>query len=419
VIGITRKLANFLIQSEIWIVLGLTGISMLIPVLLPFALTGIYLFWLLRYVMKKKVTSRSVADLSILPLVIMGIITLWVTIVPTKTIPQVERLFIGIGLFYAFINWVDSPVRLRWMMRLIIGIGLALASITPFITQWESNYLFISSPFYGKIPALIADPANPNVIAGSIAILLSVIIAYVLFGWNEMKTPERFLACMTIMLMTIVIALSQSRGAWLAISVSILCLLALRWRWFWILLAIGLVSLFVFIAVHPSALNFLVSGSSVEGVSGRVEVWSRGIIMLQDFAFTGIGLGSFTEVADAFYPFVSYQPGSMEHVHNLFLQIGIDLGMVGLLGWLSNFILVFVVGWKLYQRNHHDNQWIRALGAGILSGQIVLGIHGLLDSVVWGMVRSAPMLWLFWGIAVAAFQIKNGHALVDLQKIEI
>ena len=35
----------------------------------------------------------------------------------------------------------------------------------------------------------------------------------------------------------------------------------------------------------------------------RLEIWSRAIYMLQDFPFTGIGMGAFRQVANLLYPF--------------------------------------------------------------------------------------------------------------------
>ena len=46
--------------------------------------------------------------------------------------------------------------------------------------------------------------------------------------------------------------------------------------------------------------------------------------------------------------------------------------------------------------------WLRGLGAGLLGCQLVLAFHGLFDSVTWGMIRPAPLIWMLWGIGVGA-----------------
>ena len=99
----------------------------------------------------------------------------------------------------------------------------------------------------------------------------------------------------------------------------------------------------------PWILEIAFSSGTISGWDGRREIWSRAIYMIQDFPFTGIGMGSFGEVADALYPFFSYSPGAILHAHNLFLQIAVDLGIPGLIAWLAILLVVIVLSWKLYR----------------------------------------------------------------------
>ena len=72
--------------------------------------------------------------------------------------------------------------------------------------------------------------------------------------------------------------------------------------------------------------------NTLGSLEGRIEVWSRAISMIQDFLFTGIGRGSFGPLADTLYPFFLAAPGTGPHAHNLFLQVAVDLGILGLGG---------------------------------------------------------------------------------------
>jgi hypothetical protein len=53
------------------------------------------------------------------------------------------------------------------------------------------------------------------------------------------------------------------------------------------------------------------------------------------------------------------------------------------------------------------------LGAGLLASQAALLLHGSLDAVTWGMVRSAPLVWLAWGVAAAAGNLAARLELAD------
>jgi putative inorganic carbon (HCO3(-)) transporter len=128
--------------------------------------------------------------------------------------------------------------------------------------------------------------------------------------------------------------------------------------------------------------------------------------MIQDFPFTGLGMGSFTQVADILYPFFLYSPGSIEHAHNLFLQIAIDLGVPGLIAWSATLVIIIFLALKIYRYGlKHGDALVTGLGAAFISCQIALTIHGLTDAVTWGMVRPAPIIWLLWGAVAASNRV--------------
>ena len=112
------------------------------------------------------------------------------------------------------------------------------------------------------------------------------------------------------------------------------------------------------------------------------------------------------DVADLLYPFFLAAPGKIVHAHNLLLQIAVDLGIPGFIGWLSVWLGVCFTAFHLnrYGKSHQDN-WAAALGAGFLGSQIALFTHGLMDAVTWGMIRPAPLVWGLWGTAIAAWLI--------------
>ncbi len=157
---------------------------------------------------------------------------------------------------------------------------------------------------------------------------------------------------MTGLLVPVVLLLTQSRGGLLTLGVILLLLAALRWRRGWALSALVLIALIITIAVigPGQLLEFISTDSAFTTLEGRVEIWSRAGYMVQDFPFSGIGMGSFTRVADTLYPFFLAEPGEIMHAHNLFLQIAVDLGIPGLIAWLSIWLLVIAFAWQVFRR---------------------------------------------------------------------
>ena len=119
-------------------------------------------------------------------------------------------------------------------------------------------------------------------------------------------------------------------------------------------------------------------------------------------------MGCFTKVADSLYPFTTAEPGTINHAHNLFLQIGVDLGLPGLLAWISIIIVNLIQAWKSYQTGVKDHQLrMQATGFAITGSLLTMFLHGLTDSVVWGMVRSAPLVWAILGIGSSLYLHKQ------------
>ncbi len=382
--------------------------SMVDTSLLPASVFIALVFWPLRWLATGRISLRTPLDWPVLVLGVMLFISAWATAIPDVTSIQVWRVFSGIVLFYAVVNWVDSVRKLKLLLLGIAAAGLVLAGIAPFSVAWSVGKLpFIPAAVYDRFVILFVDFIHPNVLGGSLALLLPLMIAWLLFDFSQMSWLSRIGAGLAILAAGSVLILSAARGAWLGLAGAVLMLIVLRWRWGWIgLLAASAIVVGLAYQRGPQTMvEYLSSNSAISGLDGRVEIWSRAIFMIQDFPFTGIGMGSFGQVADALYPFF-LNSASIPHAHNLFLQIAVDLGIPGLIAWLSMLLIVIAMSGNLIRTGSRQSEpfW-QALGAGLLASSLVLVVHGTIDSVVWGMVKPAPLVWLLWGLAVASWQI--------------
>lgn len=383
------------------------GISFVWQDFLLAAVIAAAFFMLIRWLSDKQFSVRTPGDWGIFLMLTMIPITLWVTTTPAKTVTQVLRLLSGIALYYAIVNWCNTPNRLRMIIPGYIFLGTSLALIAPISVRWATNKLpVIPTTLYKAIPSLFADTVHPNVLAGSLAILFPIAFAMLLFAYGDLTWFERVTSGLALLVMTVILGLTVSRGAWLALGAVLIVAPALRWRWGWIgaiLIAILGGITIKLIGVAP-LVQFLASSGTITGLDGRLEIMSNAIYMIQDFPFTGIGLGAFKEVADALYPLFLYDPGSIEHAHNLFLQIAVDLGIPGFIGWLIVLVSIIVVSWNLIEFGKREkNNLAAGLGAGLLCSQLALVIHGMTDAVTWGMVKPAPIVWAIWGLAVSSW----------------
>lgn len=415
-----RRLAGALAQVEIWVVAAVVAASFVWPHLLWAAVITAAFFWPVRRVASGRFSLRTPGDWAVVLMLAMIPVTLWATSLPEKTQLQVYRLLSGIALYYAVINWCNSRPRLRWMMIGVSLAGLGLALFAPFSVRWPSGkLLFIPEALYQRFLVLVADAVHPNVIAGVLVLILPLTLAWLGFAWKALRWAERWISGLAALLMLFTLALTQSRGAWLALGASLVLLFVLRWRWGWVgwVFAFAGVALLIYRYGAKPVLEQVAMSGTVGGLDGRLEIWSRAVYMIQDFPFTGIGMGTFKDVADALYPFYRYEPDSVEHAHNLFLQIGVDLGVAGLIAWLAILFTVIITAWLVYRTGRaRKDAPCAAIGAGLLGSQLALVVHGITDAVTWGMVRPAPVVWAIWGLGVAAWYVcvrSSGVAMAD------
>jgi putative inorganic carbon (HCO3(-)) transporter len=388
---------------------------MLRPAFLPLAALVGSAFWLSRVAQGGR-AWRTPGDFPILALLLTAALGLAISPQPAETRVQAWRLLNGMALYSTLAAWAGVRSRLRWAAAGLAAVSAALACYALIGVTWtDAGVPAAVRRLYGLLPVLVSDTANPNVMAGALAYLLPAPLALALFiqgrGRQEPGTRVSWQAALfglAGLWSAVVLALTLSRGAILAIVAAILALVALRWRRGWLLLpAIFVVGLAVSLWLGPDrVLGEVIASATLGGSEGRGEVWTRALYILEDFPLTGAGLGSFTRVTDLLYPLFRYPPGTIGHAHNLFLQVGVDLGLPGLAAWLGLYLLALVLSWRVYRvGNLNGDSWAAGLGAGLFAGQIALGVHGLVDAVTWGMVRPAPLVWGVWGVIMAAARL--------------
>lgn len=404
--GSLRRGAARLAAAEVPVVGLAVAAGVVTARALPWALPVAAAFWALRWVAHGRPGVRTPADWGIVLLLLMVPVTLWATALPEVTRPQVYRLLGGVALYYALANWPPGAGRRRWLVGGALLAGLALAAYALVSVEWITGKLpFLPAGLYERLPALGADRIHANVAAGSLVLLLPLPLAWLLFVPPRQGRALWMLAWLAAAAVGAVLLATQSRGALLALPAAGAGLVLLRWRRGWLL--VGALAAAGLLAAWrlglPDLGGVMAGGGAATSVEGRLEVWSRALYMIQDFALTGVGLGTFGPVADSLYPFFTQAAGAVTHAHNLYLQVAVDLGLPGLVAWLSILLATAAAAWLAYHRGRQaGDPAAAALGAGLLAGQLALAVHGLADATTWGEIRTAPLVWALWGLAAAA-----------------
>lgn len=403
-----QRLLCGLMGLEMWVVMGLAGLSVASERFLLPAVCAAAGFRLVGLAAGKGLVPRAPANWGVLGLCAMLPVSLWATALPEKTWVQVLRLLAGVGVFYAAAGWARSPRRAWWSMWGLGALGLALGGAALFAVDWTARKIpFIPVDFLAQLPRL-GEGVHPNVMAGGLVLLIPMLAGWWLFDLRRLGWLGASAVAGLLVFMTAVVVLTKSRGGYLGVAAGLALLVVLRWpRWGWsVVLGAGLLgAVALYAPASPVNLAGLTDSGTIMTLEGRMEIWSRGVYMLRDFPLTGVGMGSFTEVADTLYPFFSFEPGSVTHAHNLLLQIGADLGVPGLAAWVAALVGMIAAGWGLlrsrFAGGSHEVSW-KAVGAGCLCSLLALVTHGVFDAVVWG-TRASFIPWVVWGVCAGAW----------------
>jgi putative inorganic carbon (HCO3(-)) transporter len=393
-----------LLHFEPWLVGAMTLVAVAYEPFLPCAVVGAMALQLLAWLGGRSLTAAPIHK-PLLLLLGMLAVSAWVTPLPGVTILQSLRLLLGVLLALSLVAGLDSRRRLGWALAAALVVALLLAAGGLLFVNWVDKFSFLPqlSTLLPRIQSILDTATNPNVEGAYLAILLAGLLAWPVFRWSALHWLVRLALILAAALIGAVLLLTQSRAALAGLAAGMGLLVILRWRRGWIPMALGLaVTLALFFYIGPQQVWYSLSGETggVTTLSQREEIWLRARLIIQDFPFTGVGMGAFGEVADAFYPLAA-QPVHTEHAHNLFLQIAVDLGLPGLLAWLGCWGTVLWSAWRLYRSK--TLPW-RTLGAAALCSQAALGVNGLFDCVTWD-TRPAVIIWGLWGLVLAADRI--------------
>jgi O-antigen ligase len=309
---------------------------------------------------------------------------------------QLSLILLGLAVYLVMANVPDPFQRRqaapRSVLSGILGLLPALIAVYFLLTNDWSRWIGKLSIFDPALRVLAAWPlssiglgVNPNVIGGVIAALLPLQV-------YALRRSRRWIASILIGLSGVALVLSQTRGAWLALAlVTGMWLLwrfitarqsqlrRARWLWLSIVAVVGIVGAALLI-VTPL-------GSWLLGLGGdREQIWRNSLDLAGDYPLTGLGLGDF-EMTYSTYALLVHV-GHTLHAHNLWLDVWLNLGLLGLLALAG---LVVNAMWPKVSPSPWRMAALMTLG--------VLLLHTLVDDSLFGYGGAAiPIIFIPLGL---------------------
>ena len=322
------------------------------------------------------------------------------------------KLAEGVTLALIILNWRLAFYKLSWALVLSGALQPGFA-IIQFLTQKviAFKWLGIAAHLpiettasvieingarwlraYGSFP-------HPNILGGFLA--LAFISALYLY-FNYRSGWKKILFLTALLVIFVGLFFSFSRSVWLAVAAALVIFLSFYVKKYFsevikLVLNLGLVFLILFSLYSPLLLTRLEFAQRLEirSVERRAESLLEASEVIKNNWLMGTGLGNYTNyliVSSPPAPGWSYQP-----VHNLYLLVMSELGLIGLIILLLLIIKSFLASLKKFQHNPVYLSWLA----------IVL-IIGLFDHYFWTAYPGIILLMLILLIVFSDDKIMAG-----------
>ena len=122
----------------------------------------------------------------------------------------------------------------------------------------------------------------------------------------------------------------------------------------------------------------------------RQVMWAQSLTFLRQSPAPGLRLGAYSRIAPYAPPSSRAQPSLVQpHTHNLFLQVGLDTGVIGLPALAGLLVLAALSAGPAYRAAVE-----RDLAIALLAALTFGLVHCLGDVVVWRTAKPSLLWWL-------------------------
>ena len=320
---------------------------------------------------------------------------------------QIFLIYLAYVLFYfILINTITTPGKWRGLIVsfVLMACLVAMYGVLQNFTGISSTQSWVDSEMFTSIKTRVYSTFdNPNVLGEFLVIMIPTTIALI---WANKKQGHKLIYTFVVLMMCACIVFTWSRGAWLGVMLAVaLFLLIMDKRW----ALAGLVGLmmipFVLGSNNPIADRILSIGNTEDtSTAYRVSIWQGSINLIKDFWLSGIGLGS--EAYSMVYPKYALAGANFAlHSHNLFLQIWVEMGVIGIISFLALIVAFFKQAFSMlvYRgRGRLLSTVVIAASAGVL-GYL---FQGLTDNV-WYNYKMLLIFWIVLGLVSAGVNLRK------------
>ncbi len=385
------------------------------------------IFMFIRLLAYGRLFTRFPLDIWFVIFLILGFINLYISPFtyahPMSRLYLLARPLLGMALCVYFVEHIRLYRDIKGLLLATVLLGLLMGAMALLSSNWDSKgdqLAFIRDllPRYAYFPGAEGG-FNVNEIAGGLTWVVPLCAG--LMFWRGKSSFDRLIRWGFVLAFIIsfgALYFGQSRFAIIGVLITFMPMIYfLISRWRWRVTAWGLVILLAVLELMIVRNVFTPAGQPVlavrdeESMNTRFDIWESALKIVRDYPLTGVGMNMFREKpVRNLYPVPTFLQPVLPHAHNEFFQIATDLGLPGLVLFMSWYGVSFYGLARTYRKGRIK---VKAVVIAIAGGLLAHILFSLGDAVaLWD--RLAFLLWWLLALASAAYWFVNNNLDQDL-----
>jgi O-antigen ligase len=321
-------------------------------------------------------SSRSARRILAPPIFLIGVLAvLLIFRLDPGTYPKTKiELFLAQSVPLLLAGMLIALRATTFRLYILLTLGVAFAGavvLTQHLSSNDATQLFTAR-------YTIGTNYNPIWVGRTAAIGVLISLALVLGGISK---RARWLGYVSLPFLIVALLASGSRGPVVALLVALAVLVGLamqnrqlRRRLAQIGAGVGAAVVVAALIVPSSAVDrsasFLFGNTSALSSNGRTQLWGKALSLFYSHFLTGVGTGGFA----------NYAPTGIFYPHNIVLEAGAELGVLGVGVVVAFIFLALRTAFRTWREatNHED----RIAGALILSILVATVLNALLSDAI-------------------------------------
>ncbi|MGI6424547.1 MAG: O-antigen ligase family protein [Tepidanaerobacteraceae bacterium] len=394
-----------------WLWLGLVLIALMLPLMATsysVAIIGLTFFAVL--LNHKEINLLPVSIVPVLLFMVAAGLAALFSVLRAESLVNLPLYAAYFMVFYIASVLLENKriVRLMVIALIISALLLSLYGIYQYFIGIPTAQAWVDVKQFPELATRVyATLENPNVLAEYLG--LAIPLALGLF-FSPGKIRQKTVLALVLSIMTLCIVLTFSRGAWLGLAISFIVFALIKEPKLLVILVV--IAVLAPIFLPPVVTNRIASIGSLEDSSNayRITIWIAALRMIRDYWLNGVGLGltAFSRV----YRDYMIAGASAVHAHNLYLQICLEMGILGLIAllWLA------VKGFSNALTAVVDKDRISFVLSGVVAALAGHFFHGLFD-YVWYSPRIVLAFWMYFGM-MSALVTNSGDSNITGEKCD-